>query len=259
MGPGSPDPMDIFRQFFSGVGGGGFGGFDDEDTPMGGMGGGIPSGFSFRTSGMPGMGGMSGMPGMGGRGFGGRQKDPEIKREFEVSLEDLFKGKQKRFNVTKNITDDYGNTRQEQKILEVDVKPGYRDGTKITFHNEGDVRPGHDPADMVFIIKQKPHAIFTREKEHLIYKVPITLSQALRGVQIRIPHLDGTEKDVAIKDRIIDPNYVHRIVGAGMPKPKEPGQFGDLLLKFLISFPKSLTKEQKDLIKKAFEGVEYSS
>jgi len=138
------------------------------------------------------------------------------------------------------------------------VKPGWRDGTKITFHNEGDVHPGREPADMIFVVKQKPHPFFERDREHLIYKAHIKLSQALRGVKLHIPHVDGTTKEISIVDRVIDPHYIHRVVGAGMPKPKEPGSYGDLLIKFDIQFPKKLTKEQKDLVKKALDGVEYS-
>lgn len=83
---------------------------------------------------------------------------------------------------------------------------------------------------MIFVVRQKPHPFFTREGEHLVYKAVITLSQALRGVKLRIPHLDGTTKEVLIKDRVIHPNYIHRISGAGMPRPKEPGSYGDYTL-----------------------------
>eukprot|EP01125_Pyxidicula_operculata_P006411 TRINITY_DN2223_c0_g1_i2.p1 TRINITY_DN2223_c0_g1~~TRINITY_DN2223_c0_g1_i2.p1 ORF type:complete len:351 (-),score=103.99 TRINITY_DN2223_c0_g1_i2:298-1350(-) len=259
-GAGFHDPRDIFESFFKMYN------FGDDDD-MGGFGG---SGMKFNMggSGSGGFGGFGGFPpGFGGFGSGGfgrggpgghpgqPVKDPPIERPFELTLEELYKGKTKKFSITKTITDDHGNQRKETKILEIDVKPGWKDGTKITFHNEGDVRPGHEPSDMVFIVKQKPHEFFERDKEHLIYKVSITLSQALRGIKLTIPHLDGSEKVVQINDRVIDPHYIHRISGAGMPKPKEPGSYGDLLVKFDIRFPTHpLSKEQKDLIKKALEN-----
>ena len=34
--------------------------------------------------------------------------------------------------------------RPETKVLEVNVKPGWK-GTKLTFHNEGNVYPGQEP------------------------------------------------------------------------------------------------------------------
>ncbi|CAE7034038.1 hypothetical protein PTNB85_03745 [Pyrenophora teres f. teres] len=81
MGGGGPDMDDIFAQMFGGMGG--FGG-------------------------MPGMGGMGGMPGMGGMGGmpGGRnvpRKGRSVEQEYEVTLEELYKGKTTKFSNTKNI------------------------------------------------------------------------------------------------------------------------------------------------------------
>jgi len=225
------DPMDIFQQFF----GRNFGPGDDFGFPGFGS-----KGFKFS-----------------GFGGGGRNKDPPIKREFELTLEDLYRGKLKKFNVTKTIMDEHGGVRKESKVLEINVQPGWKDGTKITFHNEGDVNPNSEPADMIFQIKQKPHPFFQRERENLIYTATITLSQALRGVKLAIPHLDGTTREVTIRDRVIDPHYTHRVNGAGMPKPKEPGSYGDLIIKFDIKFPQSLSQTQKGLIKQALDGASY--
>ncbi|KAF9739178.1 DnaJ protein-like protein [Paraphaeosphaeria minitans] len=78
MGEG-PDINDIFAQMFGGMG------FGDGMPGMGG--------------GMPGMGGMGGMPG------GRRQprKGQNVEREYEVSLEELYKGKTTRFTNTKQV------------------------------------------------------------------------------------------------------------------------------------------------------------
>lgn len=50
------------------------------------------------------MGGMGGMPGMnGGPGRRGPRRGPDEEQNYEVSLEDLYKGKTTRFQSTKNI------------------------------------------------------------------------------------------------------------------------------------------------------------
>jgi DnaJ homolog subfamily B member 4 len=85
------DPNDIFSQFFSGMGGGGFSMAMDDDVPFG-----MGRGGRTRRRGpaMGGMGGMGGMPGMGGMGgFGmGPQSPPTepevITRPLQVSLEE---------------------------------------------------------------------------------------------------------------------------------------------------------------------------
>ncbi|GAB7354212.1 hypothetical protein MBLNU459_g4757t1 [Dothideomycetes sp. NU459] len=79
-GAGGPDLDDILAQMFGGMGGmPGMGG-------MGGMGG----------------GGFEGMGGMGGPGRGPRKSRNE-QQEYEVTLEELYKGKTTRFASTKNV------------------------------------------------------------------------------------------------------------------------------------------------------------
>jgi DnaJ family protein A protein 2 len=59
---------------------------------MGGMGG---------FGGMPGMGGFGGMPGGPGRNV--PRKGRSVEQEYEVTLEELYKGKTTKFSNTKNI------------------------------------------------------------------------------------------------------------------------------------------------------------
>jgi DnaJ homolog subfamily A member 2 len=76
--------------------------FDGSRGP-GGMGGGPDLDDLFST--MFGMGGMGGMPGMGGAGRGPRQprKSPSEQQKYEVTLEDLYKGKNVKFQSSKQI------------------------------------------------------------------------------------------------------------------------------------------------------------
>lgn len=39
---------------------------------------------------------------------------------------------------------------------------GMKDGQKITFHGEGDQEPGLEPGDIIIVLDQKDHAVFTR-------------------------------------------------------------------------------------------------
>ena len=80
------------------------------------------------------MGGMGGMGGVGGLGGGmrrarGPRKDPPITRELPVSLEDLYNGVTKKLKITRKVAmrGAEGNTYvDEEKILSIDVKPGWK-------------------------------------------------------------------------------------------------------------------------------------
>ena len=52
--------------------------------------------------------------------------------------------------------------------MKIEVKPGWRKGTKITFEGVGDEKPGYLPADIVFLIDEKKHPLFRREGNDLI-------------------------------------------------------------------------------------------
>lgn len=133
---------------------------------------------------------------------------------------------------------------QEEEILMIKVKPGWKKGTKITFEGKGDERPGTLPADIIFIIDEKRHPIFKREGDDLELGVEIPLVQALTGCMISVPLLGGAQITLSIGD-LIYPGYEKIIPGQGMPKSKEGGIRGDLILKFLVEFPTELTDEQR--------------
>lgn len=48
------------------------------------------------------------------------------------------------------------------------------------------------PGDINFVIREKPHELFKREKEHLIYDCPISIKHALLGLSLKIKLINGT-------------------------------------------------------------------
>ena len=57
-----------------------------------------------------------------------------------------------------------------------------KDRQKITFHGEGDQEPGLEPGDIIIVLDQKDHAVFTRQ-EDLFMCMDIQLVEALCGFQ----------------------------------------------------------------------------
>jgi len=136
-----------------------------------------------------------------------------------------------------------------EKVLTIDVKPGWKAGTKVTFKEEGDENPGMIPADLIFVMNEKPHEIFKRDGNDLVYTCKVNLKQALVGCAIGVPTLDGRRLKINIHE-IIQPGFVKVVPGEGMPISKFPNQKGDLKIHFNIEFPRELTQDQKDQIKR---------
>ncbi|XP_032057404.1 dnaJ homolog subfamily B member 13 [Aythya fuligula] len=185
------------------------------------------------------------------RGRGVLKQDPPIVRDLHLSLEDLFHGCTKKIKISRRVMNEDGQTSTiRDKILTIDVRPGWRQGTRITFEKEGDQGPNVIPADITFVVREKPHLRFKRADDNLSYVATIPLGKALVGCTVEVRTLDGRLLNVPINE-IVHPKYCKVVPGEGMPLPQEPRRRGDLLISFNICFPRQLTPEKKMLLKSA--------
>lgn len=107
-------------------------------------------------------------------------KDPPIVHDLYVSLEDVLIGCTKKMKIERNaLNPDKKTTRRETKVLTIDVRPGWKAGTKITFANEGDEAPNVIPADIIFTVRDKPHKTFTRDGQNIKYDCNISLKEVI--------------------------------------------------------------------------------
>ncbi|KAM4677765.1 dnaJ homolog subfamily B member 1 isoform 1-T2 [Discoglossus pictus] len=238
------DPHAMFAEFF-----GGRNPFDnffgrgeeemDTDDPFAG----------FGMGGFGNMGGFS-RPSAGRREPVSKKQDPPVVRELPVSLEDVFNGCTKKMKIShKRLGPDGRSLRSEDKILTIQVKKGWKEGTKITFPREGDETHTNIPADIVFVLKDKPHSVFKREGSDVVYQAKISLREALCGCSINIPTLDSRNIPLAFKD-IVRPGTKRRITGEGLPFPKSPDQRGDLIVEFDIRFPERLPAASREILER---------
>ncbi|XAR68813.1 hypothetical protein NMG60_11000184 [Bertholletia excelsa] len=231
---------DIFSEFF---------GFSSPFGGMGDMGGSRASASGF-PRGMFGDDIFSQFRGAAGEGSGTMpRKGPAIERTLPCSLEDLYKGTTKKMKISREVTDASGRPTTVEEILTIEIKPGWKKGTKITFPEKGNEQRGVIPSDLVFIIDEKPHSVFKRDGNDLTVTQKISLVEALTGYTAQITTLDGRNLTVPI-NAIINPTYEEVVKGEGMPIPKEPSKKGNLRIKFNIKFPSRLTSEQKTGIKR---------
>ncbi|XP_001638784.2 dnaJ homolog subfamily B member 4 [Nematostella vectensis] len=183
-----------------------------------------------------------------------RMQDPPVEKELFVSLEELLTGTTKKLKIIKRVLNSNGHgTRSEEKILTVNVKKGWKAGTRITFPKEGDQKPGRIPADIVFTIKDKKHEHFTRDNDNnILYTVKISLRDALTGyssnITVPVPTLDHRVVNVPLND-IVKPGSKKRIKGEGLPLPKIPGQRMDMLVTFEVVFPSRLAPANVDALR----------
>jgi hypothetical protein len=142
-----------------------------------------------------------------------------------------------------------------EEILKIDIKPGWKKGTKITFPEKGNQEPGITPADLIFVVDEKPHAIFKRDGNDLVVNHKVSLLDALTGVTYNLTTLDGRSLAISMTD-IVKPGHQIVIPNEGMPISKEPNKKGNLIIKFDVMFPTKLTAEQKSDLRRALGGAD---
>ncbi|KAK5076612.1 DnaJ-like protein xdj1 [Lithohypha guttulata] len=186
-------------------------------------GGGGPGGMGVNMEDI--LGGLFGMNmgGMGGMGRGSQRpkRSPDENQKYEVTLEDLYKGKTVRFTSTKNVIcskctgsgakegvtprecstckacEGSGKvvnpkdkckkckgkrTTEEKKQLELYIPRGAKEGDKIVLEGEADQIPGADQTgDIIFHLVEQPHDIFNRAGPDLQATLEVTLAEALTG------------------------------------------------------------------------------
>ncbi|XP_030458283.2 uncharacterized protein LOC115678918 [Syzygium oleosum] len=230
------DAEDIYAEFFgsesSGGGGRGRRGYGD------GM---------FRTS----NGGASASNSSGG---GELRKEAPVENTLPCSLEELYKGAKKKMKISRTISDGIGKSRTVEEILTIEIRPGWKKGTKITFPEKGNQEPGVIPADLIFVVDEKPHAVYKRDGNDLAVNQEITLLEALTGKNLELTTLDGRNLVIPLTD-IIKPGFEMVVPGEGMPISREHGRKGNLRIKFDVKYPSRLTAEQKSDIRRVLGGI----
>ncbi|MES1921028.1 DnaJ subfamily B member 4, partial [Bonamia ostreae] len=186
--------------------------------------------------------------------FGGnnrfRQKPSPIVHSLPCSLEDLYKGCTRKIKVTRKRVNARGAVEDEVKMLTLDIKRGWKEGTKITFEREGDqLGDGVEAADIVFVVKEKAHARFSRSGNDLTKPLRCSLKKVLSGFVYSLETLDGQKVNVKVPSFSLIPEkgLKHRITGYGMPISKNPNQSGDLILEIAVKLPR-LNKEQLQML-----------
>lgn len=137
---------------------------------------------------------------------------------------------------------------QQEKILEIDIKPGARPGDKFVFEGESDEFPDTIPGDVIFILELIEDPRYKLVENDLHYLVPISLVNALCGciIQIELPNGKSVQKKLK---NVITPESELIIENQGFAI-KNSQERGNIVLKFDIRFPKtSEIKPKKDVLR----------
>ncbi len=199
------NPEDLASMF------GGVGGFNFSD--LFGMGGGRAGGFNG------GFDGFSGDAGTRGR---------DVSYELSVPFNLAVTGGETTVGLANG------------KRLKIKVPAGVADDAVLRLKGQGDIGRSGQRGDALIKIKVEPSKVFTRDGNHVLLTVPLTLKEAVLGTSVTVPTPSGA---VNMK--------VPPMTGSGKTmrlKGKGVTGKGDLLVKFTIVLPPKPDKALDDFM-----------
>lgn len=145
-----------------------------------------------------------------------------------------------------------GRVRRE-KVLGIKIPAGVDDGTRMRISGEGEAgRHGGPPGDLYVALKVQGHEYFERRGDDLFVKIPLSITQAALGTEIRVPTLRGAQK-LKIPEGT-QPGSIFRLRGNGMPVLNSRGH-GDLYVQIDVVIPARLTREQRRVLESLAPGI----
>ncbi|MCL2363897.1 MAG: molecular chaperone DnaJ [Defluviitaleaceae bacterium] len=140
-----------------------------------------------------------------------------------------------------------GRTRANVK-LNVNIPKGIDNGQQVRLQGKGEFGEKGGPAgDLYIIVQVNPHKVFTREGNNLHIDIPITFVQAAMGDEISVPMLDGSVEKHNLKAGT-QPGTVVNLRNKGVPSVRNSRNFGDLIIRFIVTVPTVMNERQKELL-----------
>ncbi len=180
-------------------------------------------------------------PGSASRG----RKGGDIEGDILVTLEEIMQGAVR--PITLQSTDPRtGKTNTD--TFQVRIPAGVIDGKRIRVLAQGQPGTGGAAAgDLYLRVRHAAHPDFSTEGHDLYHELEIAPWEAVLGVELSVPTLDGN-----IKLRVpasCENNQQLRVRKRGLPTGKA-GERGDFYATLIIQFPDTITTEERELWEK---------
>lgn len=179
----------------------------------------------------------------------GRRAGPvpgdDLSARVGLSLAEALQGTERTLNVRRPRPD--GS--EESKQLTVKIPPGVQTGSKVRLAGQGTAgERGGPPGDLYIETEVAEHPLVRREGDDLHMDLPVTVSEALLGAEVRVPTFQG---DVTVR---VPPGAQSgkkmRLRGRGAPSLRG-GPPGDLYLNLQVRVP----EEPDDAARAAAEAL----
>lgn len=142
-----------------------------------------------------------------------------------------------------------------EEVITVRIPAGVADGMQLSMSGKGNAAArGGMPGDLLILVEEHEHELFTRDGNNLVYEHFISIPDAALGASVDIPTIDA-------KARIkIEPGTqsgkILRLKGKGLPDINGYNR-GDLLINLTVWTPRTLSREENQIMEKLRESENF--
>ncbi len=138
-----------------------------------------------------------------------------------------------------------GEVEQDEELT-VKVPPGVEEGMALRIPGKGMPSPnaGGITGDLFVVVRSKPDPRFERDGADLLRQEAIPLTDAVLGVKLQVPTLDGSASVTVPAGT--QPGAVLRLKGKGLPEFGNARR-GEMYLRIDVQVPERLSREEREL------------
>lgn len=170
------------------------------------------------------------------------RKPGPIVKKIDITMQQAYGGGMIPVEIERIIIEN-DNKKAEKETIYVNIPEGIDNNEILVYRSKGHIDDSGVQGDIKLIINIIQENNFTRNGLDLIHTKIITLKESLCGCNFEINHPSGRKYKITNNSSftILTPNYLKKIPNLGF---KRANHKGNLIIKFNVEFPTSLTKEQ---------------
>ncbi|MBS1752045.1 MAG: molecular chaperone DnaJ [Bacteroidetes bacterium] len=135
-----------------------------------------------------------------------------------------------------------------EETVNIEIPAGVQEGMQLSMSGKGNAgERGGAPGDLIILIEEESHSELQREGLNVVFDLHISFTDAVFGVQLEVPTIDGKAK---IK---IPPGTqsgkIFRLKGKGFPAVNSYER-GDEMIHVNVWTPQNISTEEKEMLEK---------
>jgi len=169
-----------------------------------------------------------------------QKRVPPIEKDITLTLKQAYDGVPMKLEIERIRQQDNVQVK-ETEVFTINIPQGIDDGETILIKNKGHVISSVC-GDVKLNVRVTNETEFTRNGIDLHFKKNITLKEALCGCKFKVDHISGNQ--IALNVNVVIYTGAKQVIkNFGIIKD---GKVGDFIMEFNVTFPETLTQEQKD-------------